>query len=83
MNTEAKYLMLQHAFDTLGCIRVELKTDSLNEKSRNAIKRLGAKEEGIFRNHMICYGGRIRNSAWYSVTDSEWPEVKARLWDML
>lgn len=79
VNTDAKYLMLRHAFETLGCIRVELKTDSLNEKARNAIRRLGAKEEGIFRNHMICYGGRIRHSAWYSVTDSEWPAVKARL----
>jgi N-acetyltransferase len=79
VNTEAKYLMLRHAFEALGCIRVELKTDSLNETSRNAILRLGAKEEGIFRNHMICYGGRIRHSAWYSIIDSEWPEVKARL----
>ena len=79
VNTEAKYLMLRHAFETLGCIRVELKTDSLNEKSRNAMLRMGAKEEGIFRNHMICYGGRIRHSAWYSVIDSEWPEVKSRL----
>jgi len=79
INTEAKYLMLRHAFETLGCLRVELKTDSLNEQSRKAILRLGAKEEGIFRNHMICYGGRIRHSAWYSVIDSEWPEVKGRL----
>ena len=79
VNTEAKYLMLRHAFETLGCIRVELKTDSLNEQSRNAMLRMGAKDEGIFRNHMICYGGRIRHSAWYSVIDSEWPEVKSRL----
>ena len=83
VNTEAKYLMLRHAFETLGCIRVELKTDSLNEQSRNAMLRMGAKDEGIFRNHMICYGGRIRHSAWYSVIDSEWPEVKARLEGLL
>ena len=79
VNTEAKYLMLRHAFETLGCIRVELKTDSCNQQSRNAMLRMGAKEEGIFRNHMICYGGRIRHSAWYSVIDSDWPEVKFRL----
>lgn len=79
MNTEAKYLLLKHAFESLGCIRVELKTDSLNEKSRVAILRIGAKEEGIFRNHMITASGRIRHSAYYSIIDSEWPEVKARL----
>ncbi len=79
VNTEAKYLMLRHAFETLGCIRVELKTDSFNQQSRQAMLRMGAKEEGIFRNHMICYGGRIRHSAWYSVIDSEWPDVKSRL----
>jgi RimJ/RimL family protein N-acetyltransferase len=79
INTEAKYLLLKHAFETLGCMRVELKTDSLNEKSRNAILRIGAKEEGIFRNHMITASGRIRHSAYYSIIDSEWPEVKARL----
>ena len=79
VNTEAKYLMLHHAFEQWGCIRVELKTDSLNQKSRNAIARLGAKEEGIFRNHMICWGDRIRHSAWYSITSEEWPAVKAGL----
>ena len=79
INTEAKYLMLRHAFEVLECIRVELKTDSLNQKSRTAILRIGAKEEGIFRNHMVCYGGRIRHSAWYSVIDAEWPAVKAAL----
>ena len=83
VNTEAKYLMLKHAFEDLDCIRVELKTDSLNEQSRAAIMRIGAKEEGIFRNHMICWGGRIRHSAWYSIIDSEWPEVKARLEEKL
>jgi RimJ/RimL family protein N-acetyltransferase len=74
-NTEAKYLMLQYAFGQLGCIRVELKTDALNQKSRSAILRTGAKEEGLFRNHIICDGGRIRDTAWYSIIDSEWPEV--------
>src|SRR5436305_3072951 len=83
VNTEAKYLMLRHAFETLGCIRVELKTDSLNERSRKAILRIGAKEEGIFRNHMICYGSRIRHSAWYSIIDSDWPEIKSGLADKL
>jgi RimJ/RimL family protein N-acetyltransferase len=83
VNTEAKYLMLRHAFEELGCIRVELKTDSLNEKSRAAILRIGAREEGIFRNHMLCWGGRIRHSAWYSIIDSEWPGVKAKLEERL
>jgi RimJ/RimL family protein N-acetyltransferase len=79
VNTEAKYLMLRHAFEELGCIRVELKTDALNEKSRNAILRIGAKQEGIFRNHMVCVSGRIRDSVWFSIIDSEWPQVKAAL----
>jgi RimJ/RimL family protein N-acetyltransferase len=79
VNTEAKYLLLRHAFETLGCIRVELKTDSLNEKSRAAILRIGAQHEGIFRNHMITASGRIRHSAYYSIIDSEWPAVKVRL----
>ena len=82
-NTEAKYLMLRHAFETLGCMRVELKTDSLNEKSRNAILRIGAREEGVFRNHMVTSTGRIRHSVYYSIIDSEWPEVKARLEEKL
>ncbi len=79
VNSEAKYLMLRHAFETLGCIRVELKTDSLNTQSRTAIERLGAQHEGVFRNHMLCYDGRIRHSAWYSIIDTEWPDVKAGL----
>jgi RimJ/RimL family protein N-acetyltransferase len=79
VNTEAKYLLLRHAFETLGCLRVELKTDSLNEKSRAAILRIGATEEGIFRNHMITSSGRIRHTVYFSVVDSEWPEVKLRL----
>jgi len=83
VNTEAKYLLLRHAFETLGCIRVELKTDSLNEKSRAAILRIGAKEEGIFRNHMITSTGRLRHSVYFSIVDSEWPAVKARLESLL
>jgi RimJ/RimL family protein N-acetyltransferase len=79
MNTEAKYLLLRHAFETLGCMRVELKTDSLNERSRAAILRIGAREEGIFRNHMITASGRIRHTVYFSIIDSEWPAVKARL----
>ncbi len=79
VNTEAKYLLLRHAFETLGCIRVELKTDSLNAQSRAAILRIGAREEGIFRNHMITAGGRIRHTVYFSIVDSEWSEVKSRL----
>jgi len=83
VNTEAKYLLLKHAFETLGCIRVELKTDSLNERSRAAILRIGAREEGIFRNHMITASGRIRHTVYFSILDSEWPEAKSRLQAML
>ena len=79
INTEAKYMMLRHAFETWGCIRVQLKTDLLNERSRQAILRLGAKEEGTLRNHMMTASGRIRHTVYYSVIDSEWPAVKARL----
>lgn len=83
VNTEAKYLLLRHAFETLGCMRVELKTDSLNERSRAAILRIGAREEGIFRNHMITSTGRIRHTVYFSIIDSEWPDVKARLQNKL
>lgn len=79
VNTEAKYLMLRHAFETLGCTRVELKTDGLNEKSRNAILRIGAKQEGILRRHTMTHTGRIRDTVYFSILDSEWPEVKSRL----
>jgi RimJ/RimL family protein N-acetyltransferase len=82
-NTEAKYLMLRHAFETWGCIRVEFKTDSLNEKSRAALLRIGAKEEGIFRNHMMTSTGRLRHSVYYSIIDSEWPKVRACLEEKL
>jgi len=79
VNTEAKYLMLCHGFEVWGCVRVELKTDALNERSRGAILRLGAKEEGMLRQHVITWTGRIRDSVYFSVLDSEWPSVKARL----
>lgn len=79
VNSEAKYLMLCHAFDTWNCIRVELKTDFLNEKSRTAMLRIGATEEGTLRNHIVTYTGRLRDSTYYSVLATEWPEVRARL----
>jgi RimJ/RimL family protein N-acetyltransferase len=79
INPEAKLLLMEHAFETLGCNRIEFKTDSLNEKSRRALLKLGAKEEGIFRNHMVTKSGRLRHSAYYSVIREEWPEVKKGL----
>jgi RimJ/RimL family protein N-acetyltransferase len=79
VNTEAKYLMLSHAFEVWECIRVEFKTDALNEKSRNAILRIGAKEEGILRRHMITELGRYRDSVYFSIIDSEWEAVKSNL----
>jgi N-acetyltransferase len=79
VNTEAKYLQLSHAFDTLGCIRVEFKTDALNLKSRRALARIGAVEEGTLRNHMVMPDGRLRHSVYFSIVDSEWPTVKAHL----
>jgi N-acetyltransferase len=79
VNTEAKFLMLAHAFETWRCIRVELKTDALNEKSRSAILRLGAKQEGILRRHIITTTGRFRDSVYFSIIDSEWPAVKLDL----
>jgi N-acetyltransferase len=78
-NREAKLLMLSHAFETLGCNRVEFKTDSLNDASRAALLAIGATFEGIFRNHMVMPGGRLRHSAYYSVVEEEWPAVKSRL----
>lgn len=79
VNTEAKYLMLRHAFEILGCIRVELKTDALNRRSRDAIRRIGATEEGTLRQHMITWSGRLRDSVYFSILDSEWPRVKRDL----
>jgi N-acetyltransferase len=79
VNTEAKYLMLRHAFEVWGCIRVELKTDGLNQKSRNAILRIGAKEEGTLRRHLLTWTGRVRDTVYFSILDNEWPDVKRRL----
>jgi RimJ/RimL family protein N-acetyltransferase len=83
VNTEAKYLMLRHAFEVWNCFRVELKTDALNQKSRNAILRIGAKEEGTLRRHVITWTGRVRDSVYFSVLDTEWPGVKSRLEEKL
>ena len=82
-NREAKLLMLTHAFEVLGCRRVEFKTDSNNEPSRTALLGIGATFEGIFRKHMVMPGHGVRHSAWYSVVDDEWPDVKARLEESL
>jgi RimJ/RimL family protein N-acetyltransferase len=78
VNTEAKYLMLRHAFEAWKCFRVELKTDALNQKSRNAILRIGAKEEGTLRRHVVTWTGRVRDSVYFSILDSEWPAAKKR-----
>src|SRR5512134_3105113 len=83
VNTECKYLLMQHAFEMLGCIRVQLKTDSRNERSQKAIERLGAVKEGVLRNHMILPDGRYRHSVFYSILDTEWPAVKSRLAGLL
>jgi RimJ/RimL family protein N-acetyltransferase len=83
VNTECKYLLLQHAFETLGCIRVQLKTDLRNERSQKAIERIGAVKEGVLRNHMILPDGHVRHSVFYSILDTEWPEVKKRLEEMI
>lgn len=79
VNTECKYLLLSHAFETLRCIRVQLKTDLRNERSQKAIERIGAVKEGVLRNHMILPDGRYRHSVFYSILDTEWPDVKKRL----
>jgi RimJ/RimL family protein N-acetyltransferase len=78
-NVEAKLLQLRHAFEGWGCRRVELKTDALNERSRRALEALGATFEGVHRKHMLVRDGENRDSAWYSVTDDEWPRVRAHL----
>jgi len=79
INTEAKLVMLRHAFEEWGCRRVELKTDGLNERSRAAIARIGATQEGIFRQHMMTASGRVRDTVYFSILDAEWPTVRARL----
>jgi N-acetyltransferase len=79
VNTDAKYLTLCHAFEVWQCMRVELKTDALDQRSRNAILRLGAKEEGTLRKHLITWTGRVRAAVYFSILDSEWPEVRSAL----
>ena len=79
VNTEAKRLMLAHAFETWGCVRVELKTDALNARSRAAMRRLGATEEGTLRQHMVTASGRLRDTVYLSILDHEWPAVRDRL----
>jgi len=79
INIEAKLLMLEHAFERLGCLRVELKTDARNERSRAAMAALPAQFEGVHRKAMLVRGGQRRDSAWYSVIDDEWPAVRANL----
>jgi N-acetyltransferase len=83
VNTEAKYLMLRHAFETLGCLRVELKTDARNENSQRAIARIGGVREGVFRKHQLAQHGFQRDSVYFSIIDDEWPAVRARLEEML
>lgn len=83
VNTECKYLLLQHAFEVLGCIRVQLKTDLRNERSQKAIERIGAVKEGVLRNHMILPDGYYRHSVFYSILDTEWSHVKRRLEEMM
>ena len=78
-NAEAKFLLLEHAFERLGCIRVEFKTDARNERARLALEAIPARFEGIFRSHMLVRGGERRNSAFYSVTDDDWPVVRTLL----
>lgn len=79
VNTETKLLMLTHAFENWNCNRVEFKTDLLNEKSRNALLRLGARQEGIFRAHIICQSGRVRDSIYFSIIKPEWAQIKQNL----
>ncbi len=78
-NVEAKLLLLQHAFEDEGYLRVEFKTDAANERSRAALAALPARLEGVFRKHMLVRGGERRDSAWYAVIDDDWPETKASL----
>jgi RimJ/RimL family protein N-acetyltransferase len=83
INTEAKFLMLEHAFERLGCTRVEFMADVLNEPSRKAILRLGAKEEGTLRNYIIRADGQINDAVYYCIIESEWPSIRIRLRGML
>lgn len=83
VNTEAKYLLLRHAFETEGCLRVQLKTDERNLRSQKAIERIGARREGVFRRHILLDDGFARSSVYYSILEDEWPLVRARLEAML
>ncbi|MCL6452709.1 MAG: GNAT family N-acetyltransferase [Alicyclobacillus sp.] len=83
VNTECKYLLLKHCFETLGTLRVQLKTDGRNVRSQQAIQRIGAVKEGVLRKHRVMHDGYIRDSVYFSVIDDEWPSVKARLESML
>jgi RimJ/RimL family protein N-acetyltransferase len=82
-NVEAKYLLLRHAFETLGCVRVEFKTDAKNERARGALAALPAEFEGIHRRHMLVRGGERRDSAWYAVIEDDWPAVRRALEERL
>lgn len=79
VNTEAKYLLLRHAFEDLGCIRVEFKADARNSRSQAALERIGATREGVLRQHMVVQGGFLRDSVYFSILDREWPAVKSHL----
>jgi len=79
INTECKYLLLRHAFQDLGAVRVTLKTDGRNQASQRAIERLGAVREGVLRQHMVMWDGFIRDTVYYSILEHEWPQVKSRL----
>jgi len=83
VNTESKYLLLRHAFEILGCVRVQFKTDLRNERSQKALERIGAVKEGVLRNHMILPDGSLRTSVFYSILDGEWPGVKTLLEEKL
>jgi RimJ/RimL family protein N-acetyltransferase len=83
VNVEAKLLLLRHAFERLGCMRVEFKTDARNERSRAALAALPAQFEGIFRKHMLVRGGKVRDSAYYAITDEDWPAVERALTERL
>lgn len=83
VNTESKYLLLKHAFEDLGCVRVQFKTDLRNVRSQKAIERIGAVREGVLRQHMITPTGYLRDSVYYSILDKEWPAVKTRLEQLL
>ncbi|MEZ5567816.1 MAG: GNAT family protein [Halioglobus sp.] len=83
VNTEAKLLLLTHAMERLGCVRVEFKTDARNQRSQQALERMGATREGVLRNHMIVQGNHVRDSVYYSVIDTEWPKVKKTLQRLL